>query len=111
MPLDKLLDAARGRVWTGADAVRLGLVDQLGGLSTAIDLACGRAGIQRERARVLAMPRISPLERLIPPRNSDSPTANSSSLDPQGSLLEHAVALAGLSPHTALTMPVYVTLR
>jgi protease-4 len=111
MPLDKLLDAARGRVWTGADAVRLGLVDQLGGLSTAIDLACGRAGIQRERARVLALPRISPLERLIPPRNSDSPTAASSMLDPQGSLLEHALALAGLSPHGALTMPLYVTLR
>jgi hypothetical protein len=32
-------------------------------------------------------------------------------LDPQGSLLEHALALAGLSPHGALTMPLYVTLR
>lgn len=30
---------AQGRVWTGADAKRLGLVDELGGLDRAIDLA------------------------------------------------------------------------
>ena len=30
---------ARGRVWTGLDALRLGLVDTLGGLQTAIEIA------------------------------------------------------------------------
>ena len=30
---------ADGRVWTGADAKRLGLVDDLGGLDRAVDLA------------------------------------------------------------------------
>ena len=29
--------AARGRVWTGVDAKRLGLIDRLGGLTTAVD--------------------------------------------------------------------------
>ncbi|MEL7451187.1 MAG: signal peptide peptidase SppA [Pseudomonadota bacterium] len=36
---------ARGRVWTGADAHRLGLVDMLGGLEGAIDSAASRAGL------------------------------------------------------------------
>lgn len=36
---------AKGQVWTGADAVRNGLVDRLGGLSTAIDEARKAAGL------------------------------------------------------------------
>ena len=36
---------ARGRVWTGADAIKLGLVDTLGGLYTAVNIAAEKAGI------------------------------------------------------------------
>jgi protease-4 len=36
MPLDRVLDVARGRVWTGADAKDRGLVDELGGFWTAV---------------------------------------------------------------------------
>lgn len=36
---EELDAAARGRIWTGEDALRLGLVDHLGGLSTALRLA------------------------------------------------------------------------
>jgi protease-4 len=37
---------ARGRIWTGADAKRVGLVDELGGLVLAIDYAKAAAGIE-----------------------------------------------------------------
>ena len=37
MPLDKVQQVARGRVWTGADAKDRGLVDELGGFWTAVD--------------------------------------------------------------------------
>jgi protease IV len=37
LPLSRVEDIARGRVWTGADAARNGLVDQLGGFWTAVD--------------------------------------------------------------------------
>jgi len=40
---------AQGRVWTGSRALELGLVDQLGGLDTAIDLAAQKAGIEDVR--------------------------------------------------------------
>jgi len=36
---------AQGRVWTGQDALRVGLVDELGGLDTAIRLAKEKAGL------------------------------------------------------------------
>jgi protease-4 len=37
--------AAKGRVWTGADAQKLGLVDALGGYATALALAKAKVGI------------------------------------------------------------------
>ncbi|HZL99053.1 MAG TPA: signal peptide peptidase SppA, partial [Planctomycetota bacterium] len=40
----KLETLARGRVWTGRQAEELGLVDELGGLQDAIDLACVMGG-------------------------------------------------------------------
>lgn len=41
----RLDDAARGRVFTGLDARQMGLVDELGGLSRALDLAKAKAGL------------------------------------------------------------------
>lgn len=35
----------QGRVWTGTDALEIGLIDELGGLSTAINSAKTRAGL------------------------------------------------------------------
>ena len=37
---------AQGRVWSGADAKRLGLVDQMGGLKAAADAAAKLAGLE-----------------------------------------------------------------
>ena len=43
----KFVDSiARGRVWTGRDALKLGLVDALGGLDDAISIAADSAGIK-----------------------------------------------------------------
>jgi protease-4 len=36
IPSDKIDQMARGRVWSGADAKRMGLVDELGGFNTAL---------------------------------------------------------------------------
>lgn len=41
--LDKI---AQGRVWTGSTAKELGLVDELGGLDKALDIAINKAGIE-----------------------------------------------------------------
>lgn len=48
MPPEQVDEVAQGRVWTGAQAKQLGLVDELGGLYKAIDLAKQRARIPAE---------------------------------------------------------------
>jgi len=59
---------ARGRVWTGRDAVAKGLVDRLGGFPDALALACekgGLAGKEGEAYHVVEYPkRKGPLEFL-----------------------------------------------
>ena len=42
---DELDKIAQGRVWTGSTAKGLGLVDELGGLDRALEIACQQAGI------------------------------------------------------------------
>ncbi len=54
---DETETLSRGRVWSGRDAVELGLADTLGGLKTAIAIAAERAGIEIEKGyRVVEYP-------------------------------------------------------
>ncbi len=48
MTYDSLEELARGRIWLGADAQRLGLVDKLGTLSQAVRSAANLAGISED---------------------------------------------------------------
>ena len=45
LPLERVLEIAGGRVWSGEDALEIGLVDACGGLKTAIALAVDKAGL------------------------------------------------------------------
>jgi protease-4 len=45
MPIERVLEIAKGRIWTGEDALDLGLVDALGGLDVALALAREAAGL------------------------------------------------------------------
>ncbi len=48
----------RGRVWTGRQGKKNGLVDELGGLERAIEIAKGKAGIgEKQEIRVIIYPR------------------------------------------------------
>jgi protease IV len=46
LPLERVREIAKGRVWTGNQAKELGLVDQIGGLRTAIGKAKSLASIE-----------------------------------------------------------------
>ena len=54
---DKVDDIAQGRVWTGIDAQQIGLVDELGGLSTAIAAAAEQAELEEWRIEEYPKPR------------------------------------------------------
>lgn len=55
---------AQGRVWTGADAKQLGLVDQLGGLEDAVEAAANLAGMTEYRTEWVE-PVLPPLQALV----------------------------------------------
>ena len=65
---------ARGRVWTGADALGIGLVDELGGLRHAVRVARERAGLPGDAPLRPAL-HLSPAARAGRPRNSEDPRA------------------------------------
>jgi protease-4 len=46
LPIERVQQIARGRVWTGVQAKELGLVDELGGFYLAVDRAKALAGIK-----------------------------------------------------------------
>jgi protease IV len=55
--LEHVRSVAEGRVWTGAAARAQGLVDIIGGLDAAIDLAAVRVGRSRESLGLRVLPR------------------------------------------------------
>jgi protease IV len=97
---------ARGRVWTGSDAVRIGLADELGGLRDAVRIARSRAHLPDD-APVCAALHVAPLARLGRARNSEDPRAVVSTALPR---LEDAAAAFGASAASTLRMP-RLTLR
>lgn len=57
MSTEQVDEVGQGRVWTGADALEQGLVDELGGLETALDLTAEKAGIESYHLRVYPQPK------------------------------------------------------
>ncbi len=68
---DEIDEIAQGRVWTGKQAKALGLVDELGGLETALSIAKAQAGFaDDEEVNLIVLPKQKPffeqlMERMI----------------------------------------------
>ncbi len=100
-PVSEIEQIARGRVWTGSDALGIGLVDELGGLRTAVAIARERGGLPKSAPLRPAL-HIAPLARIGRARNSDDPRAQVSASLPRMSELAAAI---GLPDAAALRMP------
>jgi protease-4 len=94
-PVAEIEPLARGRVWTGRDAHRIGLVDELGGLRDATRVARRLAGLPSDAPLQPAVHLPLPA-RLGQPRNSDDPRAQLAASVP--SLAGMAGLAAGLGP-------------
>src|SRR5450755_3953892 len=90
MSAEEVQEVARGRVWTGADAVRNGLADRLGGMAAAAQSARRRGGLPAD-APLRLFPRVTPLDQLRPHESSEDRAA-------QATLGGAGPALAGLLP-------------
>ncbi|WP_106239035.1 signal peptide peptidase SppA [Allonocardiopsis opalescens] len=111
MPVERLRELAKGRVWTGADAAANGLVDELGGLRRAVAIAREKGGLPAD-APVRAYPQLGMLERLRPAESSEDRSAaiGSLRLDAWGPLSTLAARL-GLPAHGPLMLPGDWTVR
>jgi protease-4 len=75
LPVEAVEAVARGRVWTGADALDRGLVDELGGLHVAVRRAKLLAGLEPDaEVRMVGYPGSS-LRDVLRPRTSSEPAA------------------------------------
>lgn len=115
LPVERVREIAKGRVWSGVDALRLGLVDELGGLPTAIRLAREAAGIGDDvKVRLQTFPRPQePFEALFGegPESSEERAAVLAAVRAMETLRPvvvnaRRVGLLGGGPRTGvLTMP------
>ena len=78
MPVEKMRELATGRIWTAQAAIKAGLVDKLGGLKEAYDLAVEKAGLKGNKdVQPVILPREkSFLEAILDPMSSRVVTLN-----------------------------------
>ena len=64
---DEIDEIAQGRVWTGKQAKELGLVDEIGGLDTALSIAKKQAGFaEDDKVNLIVLPKQRPFfEQLL----------------------------------------------
>ena len=77
MSVDEVEAVARGRVWTGADALERGLVDELGGMRAAVRRAKVLAGLDADAEVRLAGYPGSSVRDYLRPKASSQPAAAS----------------------------------
>src|SRR6516164_3194091 len=110
MTHDRVHELARGRVWTGADAVANGLADETGGMSDAIAIARKRGGLP-DSAPVRVYPRLGPLDQLRPAESSEARPAAAARFDLAALFADgwgpawQIAAAAGLPPYGPLALP------
>jgi protease-4 len=57
LPKEKVLQIAKGRIWSGQDAKNLGLIDEVGGLDTALNLTKKAIGVgETEDVKLVVFP-------------------------------------------------------
>jgi protease IV len=117
MSIESMHAVARGRVWTGADALRVGLVDELGGFDVALRLARELGGIGPEESielRVVPRQRTI-LEQVLEGRSRRSYPAGVAALlqagGPLAALAQEARRMGLLGGGGVLTMPVVPVVR
>ena len=64
MTLTEVDAIAQGRIWSGADALEIGLVDRLGGMADAVASAAALAGMDEYGTELIEMP-LTPGQQLI----------------------------------------------
>lgn len=97
-------EIAQGRVWAGGDAIKIGLVDELGGLTDAIRYAASMASL--ENYRLVTYPAVVPMYNQLLSSMNETGTDQDIRTDAVGVAERTAGWLLGLDgPEIAARMP------
>jgi protease-4 len=111
---EKVEEIAQGRVWSGQEAVKLGLVDELGGLEEAAKFAAEKAGVGTDYRMDLPKGSKSFAEQLAESLNKESKPKARSAIDQLSADVQRQVeALQSLNDPRGVyaRMPFEVTLH
>jgi len=97
-PPAEIAPLAEGRVWSGHDAVRLGLVDEIGGLPDAIEDLRRSLGIRTARVEFYPRIRRTVLQRLLSGSGSGSSSSRSSAAGSPADIAEFFARPMPLEP-------------
>lgn len=113
MAYDELEALARGRVWTGRQALERGLVDHIGGPRQALERACDLAGLDADQVALERMGHIGLLDRFTPARSSESNPGAGVGIDVPDAeaLLRRAAAALGVTYSGALSLPFTISVQ
>lgn len=118
MSKDSVDAIGQGRVWSGADALRIGLVDHQGGLQEALDYAAEKVGLDKKDYRISQYPvaKEVSLLQMLSGGVSDDPEENlTTSVEDQPALIDMFPAIARLrelsSPALMLRMENLVEIK
>ena len=113
MTLEQVNIIARGRVWTGRDALRIGLVDELGGLTDAIAFAAKKAGIKDVKTLYYPNVKEDKIGEILEMLNEGEIEASISSNSLPKSIMDHYTQLKRLESIQGIQMriPYQVTIK
>jgi protease-4 len=102
---------ARGRVWTGADAKKIGLVDELGGLNDAIAFAAKQANIKEPKVEYFPHNKSNELFDFIDMINEENEGAFSKNTTIPSELLTYYNQLKKIESLTGIQMKLPYEIR
>lgn len=111
MDYAQLESLARGRVWTGAQALERGLIDHVGSRRLALERAAALAGVALDDVDVVPVGHEGLLGRMKPARSSEAIGAAAPYSVSAESLLDALLTGIGLRTAGVLSMPVLFSLR
>ena len=107
MSKDSVDAIGQGRIWSGSDAIRIGLVDKQGGIQDAIDYAAQKVGLSKEDYRLSIYPvakEVSLLQMLSGGASDDPEETLTTSVESQPSLIDLFPAIARMRELSAPSM-------
>jgi protease-4 len=107
MAKDSVDAIGQGRIWSGSDAIRIGLVDKQGGIQDAIDYAAQKVGLSKEDYRLSIYPvakDVSLLQMLSGGASDDPEETLTTSVESQPSLTDLFPAIARMRELSAPSM-------